>query len=294
MAQLNTFAEKFSFDATKSLGLSEQIPNLRISGIGSLSQITDSADNGASANILAEFNLLDFKVNQVPMKNMLRLYLNFNVNAELNTTDRDSLRLSDIYFPDRSSVGFGAGVSTDLWRYIAAWNSGTYSVDKVHRLDNNDKHDYFRMEPVIEYSYSRWNLRSQYILNLGDSLLPPDTVLSIDRIQTSQWNVGVRCWYTMSSGDNVFGFLLYPHVRWQTVTDATLPVYIDLFRSKSATDVTPQSLSFMGMTIGLQINKVQFTFTYNELAQQVLINDRDVSGGVFLIKVTVVSDFLQF
>ena len=59
-AQFNSFAEGYEPQGG-SKGLSASIPDLRISGIGSLNQVTDSADNAASANVLAEFNLIDLK-----------------------------------------------------------------------------------------------------------------------------------------------------------------------------------------------------------------------------------------
>lgn len=297
-AQVNSFAEKFQYDANKQ-SVAASIPSLRISGIGSLTQVSDSADNGASANIMAEFNFLDVKTKRsspapYDLNKLLKFYMNFNINATLETTQRDSIRLSDIFFQDKSKVGFAMGLSTDLMRLGTAKKDWKYSMDKVHSLDANDKFDYFRLEPVIEYSYARWNLRSTTILPSTDSLTMPDTIPISDRIQTSQLNVGLRLWYTLHSGNNTFGFLIYPHLRAQTVTDATMPVFENLFAQQATTEVVPQSLTFFGLTAGLQINKVQFTFTYNELLQQVLINDRDVSGGVFQLKVSVISDFLDF
>jgi hypothetical protein len=292
-AQFNSFAEGFT-PSQGSEGLSSSIPDLRISGIGSLNQVTDSADNAASANVLAEFNLINFKIGGNTIEKALRFNMNFNVNAELGQQPRDSVFLSQVFFPDRSRIGFGAGIGTDMWRFITTGWTDAYSQDKVHIIEQDKKFSYLRVEPALEYSYARWNLRSTDIVQAPDTLTLPDTVSVLERIQTSQWNFGFRIWYTMHSGDNTFGFMLYPHVRSQTISDATMPVFSEVFREKVNGDKVPQSLTFWGLTAALQLNKVQFSFTYSELGQQAWINDNNVSGGVFLLKVSVVSDLLQF
>lgn len=313
----NTFTETQK-DTAKTPA--SEIPFFRLSGIASLSDLAGLGEPGATGKVLGEFNLFD-----TPKKpGLVNFSLEYNIGADLTIQDRDSVPLANMFIQDKSRQAFQAGLSFDLLRIGrvadrdgagkkirptgATWQSrnaarramrsarplraGTMDRVQIATRGGKQGQTYFRITPSLDYAYSGWRLKSAVI---GADTVNPDTSFVIDRIQTSQWFFGFKMWYTVIRDDNTFGIQLYPFVRTQIVSDATYPEFSEIFRGAAANGTeVPQHLDFWGVTLGLQLNKFRVSFTYHDLLNAKSITDRNVTGGVFLISVSTIANFIDF
>lgn len=256
-----------------SPGNSENLPLIRIGGLGSLSNSTSKVDVDPSANINIEFAL---PMPRHPQLNRnIRVYLSYNIGNSLDSSAIDSIKLGSFFFPDKSKNGFAGGVTLDIARLIKNINS----LENPNIIEEGKKYSFYTLEPYVEYAY--------LIRNIKD----PGT--DLPRIESNTWLLGVKASLQYLINDNNFAIILNGYRKWLTFSDATYPTYNNIFKKSNADQVMPQKNALWGVNVGMQLNKALLGFTYERLTSKGIVN-KDIASGTFILKATLSADFLEF
>lgn len=254
-----------------------EIPDVRLNGLGNIASRTAGDGIDPSANVNIEYNLGKYK-------NSL-LSLGFNLGNQLDSSYIDSVGLADIFYPDRSRIGFTGVYALDLFRINFSdkfsFRDNTSNMTNVATEgDSNEKFHYWSLSPTIEYSYQRRNFVEM------DSI-------EVNRVQTSTWVFGLRLWHKKHIKDNVFGFTVYPYYKKILVTDGTLDTYRLIFNEDNGGKELTQHATILGVSLGALVNDILISFNYEELLTE-QISNKDVGGGVFIIKASIAAEFFGF
>jgi hypothetical protein len=246
----------------------KQISTFSISGLGSTQLTTDP-----SANLNAQINIC-------PLKNkQMNLLLNYNLGSSQDTTNLKSLSLSRIFYPDNSSMGFTCGIGLDILPYITG--AGSLRAIKFGVGNEGKDYNYYSITPAIDYLYRKINISD---LNI-DSLVP--------RIETSSFYFGIECAGHWQIGNNLFNISVTPYTRIQRVTQGTDSTYQYIFKQNNGGKYVSRSITSFGINASAQLGKIQLSFVYDYISPTV-IKDPNITGGTFLVKVSVIGDFLNF
>ena len=261
--------------------LVKYIPDVRFTGVGNLLTNSDGGFN-QSGSISGEFNLGTNKQWMVMM--------GFNLGNKLDSTYRDSTGLKDIFYPDRSRIGFHGLISWDVLRSKnvfklkkdgkTLWNlPNTMNLNNVN-VNETNKIAYWQVLPTFELSYQNRNF-------VDIDSLPTNKIENLTAL------AGCRLWYKIHVDKNIFGFTGYFYWKQQTISEGTLSTYRALYdKENNGQSLTPQA-TFLGASLGLLINDALITFTYENLQTKEILAP-GVSGGVFLVKFSLGAKFMEF
>lgn len=282
-AQVNNLIQNFrnnpkktdsAADKTTSK-LIENLPLIRIGGLGSISNTSSRVDLDPAASINMEFRLPG-KEGSALYRNF-RMYLSYNIGNSQDSSAIDSIKLGSFFFPDKSKNGFAAGLTCDVARFIPGIKK--YSIQEAGILEDDKKYTFYTLEPYFEYAYLVRNVK--------------DMQGEVPRIESNTWLLGVKASLQYLVDDNNFAILINGYKKWLTFSDATYPTYNAVFQKANGDQAMPKDNSLWGINIGLQLNKAILGFTYENLTTKGIVN-KDIAGGAFILKATISADFLDF
>ena len=252
--------------------LHTNIPIVKFSGLGSISNTIEKTEVDPSANIGVQ--------SAFGFHRRGSLYITYNLGSQIDSTTIDSLKLSSLFFPDKSKNGFTLGLSYNILKESFMNFLRLHTIEDIGLIESDPKkYYYFSLEPFIEYSYLKKNIKDK-------ALLTP-------RIETSTWLLGLRFGGFATIGSNSFGGQINTYYKAVNLTDATYETYNTIFKSQNNNKDLPHGNSLLGVNFNVQINKIILGFTYEELLTKRVTNT-DIYGGVFILKATVGADFFEF
>lgn len=236
-------------------------PNrVEISGLGSVANSQNGEGLSPSANILT-------KLLPIPKNPNYKFYLGFNLGVDLDSTKIDSLKLGNLFLPDRGKAGYSFRAEYNI---LGELKKGFYK--NANYIFNTE------LNPFIEYNYNKINIEAAK----EDS----------SRIQTSTWLIGLNFVHTLIRNDNEISFQASAFHKRVIITDGTLTTYRKIFDPIILNSSSPQRVNFLGMILGLQINRFQFSFVLEDLKSKKLENT-PIYGGVYTVRATIIGDFLK-
>ncbi|MBL7945786.1 MAG: hypothetical protein JNN32_06935 [Flavobacteriales bacterium] len=229
-----------------------------------------------------------------PRFGLVDLEVTYNFNSNVELFNRDTLRLSDLLFYQRSRNAFDIRARTDILR----WFTWSYTSDNPHKRTPDSSWEVnYRLCPFLSYSYARWNF--------NEDIIPLDStdgprLIDADRIQAIQWSTGLEAWYTArdKSKGNTLGLFIAASFHQRRITDGSQPVYEALLNDAANTAqgyTIPRTINYWTAEIGLQINKTRFSFSYSDpmLNVSAAIADQRVTGGVYLLRISTIANFMN-
>lgn len=271
---LSLFTSSVSSDSLKSdssnvsedsLKFLQSISTISVSGLG-----TSELTTNPSASINAQINLC-------PVENKRwNFMINFNTGSSQDTTDLKTLSLSRIFYPENSSFGFTGGIGFD----IMPWFKKAYSIHNVN-FGKDEDYMYYSIVPAFYYLYRKINIKD----------LDIDTLVS--RLETHVFNFEIDFAGHWKIGNNIFNFSVKPYIKKQFVTQGTDSTYQYIFKEKNDGNYLSKSIASKGINVSAQLGKVQLSFIYDYINPKV-IKEPNLTGGTFIVKATVIADFLNF
>lgn len=264
--------KKDSFAAKKIMQVIEktevEIPESRIEieGLGNFTNSQNGSQLSPSANVFALLRPL-------PSNGNLKFYLGFNLGSEIDSSKIDSIKLAGLFLPDRGKSGYLARAEFNI---LSIFNSG-YSEEG----DEGGKPKYkfvTEINPFIEYNYHKINIK--------------EAAEDSSRIQTSTWIIGLNFAHIIQVKENSIGLQFTPFWKQVTVTDGTVGLYREIFRPALKGANSPQTVNFLGLSIGLQVNRFLFSFVFEDLKTKSLANT-PLFGGVYTLRASVTGEFLK-
>ncbi|MEO6722832.1 MAG: hypothetical protein ABIN67_20865 [Ferruginibacter sp.] len=234
---------------------------IEIQGLGNIA----GSQNGSSLSPSASVNA---KILFLKNKNA-KFYLGYNLGQEIDSTKLDSIKLANLFLPDRSKSGFSGRIEYNILSIFkccqGSESEGDYNFDT-------------ELSPFIEYNYNKINIKG--------------TVEDSSKIQTSSWIYGFNFSRAINTNDNTFGVQISPYIKTVKVTAGTSSTYSSIFTPTLKGIKPPEKLSFAGITIGLQINRFLFSFDYQSLLTKT-VEKTPLHGGVFTLRATVTGDLIK-
>lgn len=275
---LTTVAGRGATGAT--LSLVNNIPNVRIFGLGGLANVEDTLNARPSANVGVDLFLnmpfIDV-VNHPQADRALKLSLNANFGAELDSTILINPTLSDfaLYDNNRLSGSFIAGF--DILRCLP----NAHGVNNIRPLTSGNGFAYSTLDFVYEASMFRKNLRN------------PNDSTDLFILRTRNVGIGLRYWHHLQFEENLIALQVYPYVRWTRVPGTYVDEYQALLFEDNKGENPPAKLNFWGVNMGVQFNKVYLGITYEAFVNKQDINNQNLLAGTFLFRINVSADFIK-
>lgn len=236
-----------------------------IYGLGNISNSQSGSSITPSANIFADI----FPLNK---KEDLKISLGYNLGVNVDSTKLDSVQLSGLFFPDQSKSGFISRVGYNLIPLLCPKIDSIGGTDSGYQVKS-------MLEPYLCYNYYKMNIQGK----VSDS----------SKIQTATWMFGLNMSRQFSKGDNDFTISVSPYYKLTTITNGTFGLYKTIFQKSIDPAISPRTLRFLGVNSSLQLNKLLFSFIYEELLNKELKNT-PIWGGYFTLRATVTGDFFHF
>lgn len=283
-------AEKSATSSTSEKG--EQPPVFQFSGVAGLNVFTESSLKNATGAIQGEFNIVDhvrtLDSQKYKLGGMIKIMTAYNFNAEVGKTDRDSIILSDVLFAERSKNAFEIMFRSDLMR----WFGRNTFLDRPHPTFASDEAiSYHSLIPTFSFGYARWNFSEDII---GEDSLGQKPLLYADRLHATSWEFGLEAWHSIKQKNNHVGVMLSGHFGGRHISQGSLPVFNELFKNAVMEERALRDVfNYWGATVAIQVNKTRLSFTYQDLWNDDGIVDLRASGGIFLMKITTVADFVK-
>lgn len=269
-----TLAEKLKkfLSRLKSISYDEPEHRIEIDGLGNFSSTQNGGSIDPSANIYA-------KIIPVPNDPNFKFFLGYNLGAEIDSSKIDSIKLGSLFLPSKGRSGYLARIEYDILPLLRKISPKIPDEDEDAKKEEQKKYKYItELNPFIEYNYHKINIK--------------DAIEDSSRIQTSTWIVGINFNHSMIKDKNIIGLQITPFYKWATVTDGTLGTYRTIFRNTLKGEDSPQTVKFLGLNLGLQINRFLFSFIFEDLKTKSL-KSTPLHGGVYTLKATVIGDFLK-
>ncbi len=236
-----------------------------IEGLGNISSTQNGQGLNPSANVF---------IQMLPIRNdpKFKFYVGFNLGSELDSAKADSIKLASLFLPDRGKSGY-------IFRL--EYNFMPLIKNLFNIIEHEATDDYVfntELNPFIEYNFHKINIKGA----IEDS----------SSIESSTWILGLNFSHEIKiKKDNKVGLIVQPFWKFLTITDGTVNVYRNLF-SKTLNGESPQNVSFFGLSLGVQINRFQFSFVFEDLKTQSLTNT-PLWGGVYTLRATVIGELIR-
>lgn len=258
-----------------STNLTNDLPLIRIGGLGSLSNAADGSTIDPAASINMEFSIPGKK--HTGLYRNIRVLLSYNIGSAQDSSTVDSVKLGSFFFPDKSKSGFAAGLTCDVARLIPVLRR--YSMESVGVLEDDKQFTFYTLEPYVEYAYFVRKIK--------------DLQNEVPRIESNTWLLGMRASLQYMVDNNTFAILLNGYKKWITFSENTYPTYNAVFKKANGDQAMPKNNALWGINVGLQFKKAILGFTYENLTTKGIVN-KDIAGGTFILKATLSADFLEF
>lgn len=255
----------------KDNNVAKSFPYVTIAGLGNISKAGDKLNPDPTANIRLDVSL--------SKRHQWSFYTAYNIGGGIDSSNRDSTALSSIFFPDRSKGGFGCGFNIDLFRLKAiAKGHKIWTAENVNKWSDSKDYNYYSLSLYAEYLWS-------------DKVLKDKTIDS-SHIRTGTWILGLRGGPVISIDGNSIAVAGNMYMKGVFLTDGTYDNFNRYYGDSVANISMPHHGLFLGLGLGVQINKVLFSFAYEYLLGK-SIPDRTVWGGIGILKATVDADVLK-
>lgn len=237
-----------------------------IDGLGNISNSQNGQGLSPSANIFVG-------IKPIPDHPVFKIYAGFNLGSNLDSTNLDSIKLGKLFLPDRGQYGFLGRIEYDMLSLIKTKIKSKGSVEKENGYQFSTQLNLF-----IEYNFNKINIKQ--------------AVEDSSSIQTSTWIKGINFSWISEKENNSIGLQVAGFHKTVVLTDGTLGVYRNIF-DKTLKKQSPSKVNFLGLSVGLQINRFLFSFIIEDL-QGNYLKESPLWGGVYTLKATVAGDFWKF
>ena len=244
---------------------------IQINGLGNIAASQNGSALNPSANIYAKF--LPFRHNPFG-----QFYLGYNLGSNLDSTNIDSLRLGNLFLPDRNKSAYIVRFEQNVLPYLRI----LFGKDSSNTWENTPDSDGYiirtQISPFVEYNFNRINFRG----SKEDS----------SKIQSNTWMFGINIVRTIEKNNNTVAIQVSPYIKTVAVTDNTYSLYSKIFSPGLGGTSPPRHVNFLGLILGLQINRFQFSFVIDDTRNKEL-KGTALYGGVYTLRATVIGDFIK-
>jgi hypothetical protein len=261
-----------NFDASKlQENAINSIPTFSISGLGN-SQLSTT---NPSPNLNVQFNIYP------GTKKKVNFFLNFNLGITKTSKSLDSISLLQIFYPDNSTVGFSGGFTYDF--LSTSQSNGFPHLNSIKFGVNQNDYNYYSLPLTISYSY--------HLLNISNANFNTDSFPS--KIESSSIYAGIAFAGHWEIDKNPFVVSFGPYIKYQYIASSSQPTYQHIFKSSNNNSLLPTHFSSWGLNTTAEFGKVQLSFIYEDVLSN-SIQGIQLKGGVYLLKVSIIADFLSF